>query len=63
MKKGCEHVTVVKSIYRTTWEDYQPVTYEIEVDNRSVSGISEFSARYIYDELGKFLNMKEGGQS
>jgi len=63
MNKECEHVAVVKSIYSTTREDYKPVTYEIEVDDRGISGISEFSARYIYTELGKFLDKKEESQS
>ena len=64
MKKGHEHVAVVKSFYSTTRSDYLPVSYEIEVDDHSITTISESAALYIYEELGKLLTMKqEGGKS
>jgi len=63
MKRGREHVVVVKSFYSTTRTDYLPVQYDIEVDNSSITSISESAALYIYEELGKLLNMKEGGKS
>lgn len=63
MKKGREHVAVVKSIYSTTRSDYLPIMYEIEVDDRSITGISECSARYIYEELGKLLNSSNNEQN
>ena len=63
MKKGLQDVTVVKLIYSTTHKDYVPTMFEIEVDDRSISGITEDSAKYIYNELGRFLSQEKGGKS
>jgi hypothetical protein len=63
MKKDLQDVTVVKLIYSTTHKDYAPTTFEIEVDDRSITGITEDSAKYIYKELGKFLFQWEGGRA
>ena len=63
MKKGREHVAVVKSFYSTTRSDYQPVVYEIEVDDHGITCISESSARYIHEELGKLLGMDNPNKS
>ena len=60
MKQGHQDVTVVKSIYSTTHADYHPVMYEIEVDDVDIVGISESSAKYIYEELGKLLKKERG---
>ena len=54
-KKYEEHVAVVKHFFRTTSQDYLPVTYDIEVNDHSLSVISEESARYIYEQLGELL--------
>jgi len=55
MKKSHERVVIIKSLYVTPLDDYLPVTYDIEVDDNHISSISEFSAQYIYKELGKLL--------
>jgi hypothetical protein len=56
MRHGQQHVVVMKQIYSTNRPDYLPVTFEIEVEEHSVTDISVESAKYIYKELGKLLS-------
>lgn len=61
MKIKKQGVVIKKLLYATTYENYEPVQYEIEVEDSCLTGISEDSAHYIYSQLGKLLNM-EGGK-
>jgi hypothetical protein len=57
-----QEIVVIKSFYAATIPDYLPVQYEIDVDDHSITGISEDSARAIHTQLGKLLDEKGGGQ-
>ena len=48
-------VSVTKSEYATNRKDYLPVMYEIEINDDSITGITEEAAKMIHHELGKFL--------
>jgi fumarate hydratase class II len=61
LKDEQHDVIIVKKIYRTTQNDCLPIMFGIEVDYNCISNISEQSAKYIYEELGKLLNLQEGG--
>ena len=58
-----QDVCVAKAVYEGTYDDYLPVQYEIHVDETTIIGITEESARYIHERLSNFLSEKKGGQS
>jgi hypothetical protein len=64
MKKKCEqNVCVAKTVFEGNFADYRPVQYEIHLEEMCIGGINEETAEFIYLQLGKFLEEKEGGAS
>ncbi|MDR1716334.1 MAG: hypothetical protein LBS20_10855 [Prevotella sp.] len=56
-KSSLQEIVVTKSVYAATYDDYLPVQYQIDVDDACITSISEESARYIYEQLGKLLTV------
>jgi hypothetical protein len=56
-----QEIAVVKCYYCTNIKGLDPVMYEMQVDEDYITGITAESARFIYDELGRFL-AKEGDE-
>jgi hypothetical protein len=61
-KRRGEQVIVTRQICSTSRHVFPPV-FEIEVAGQSVGHITEESAIYIHQELGKLLYPEEGGAS
>jgi hypothetical protein len=62
-QKSFQHVTIVEQLYHTTREDYFPKIYDLEVNDERITGIHQDTMLYIYRELAKILNLKEGVKS
>ena len=59
MKKSEPCVCVEKTMYSTNFPDYLPVTFAIEVEESgTISGISETTAKTIYEKLGVFFSQQ-----
>jgi hypothetical protein len=61
MKRETENVTVIKNIYLSTYADYAPVLYEIEIGEATITGISEAALRILFEKTGEMLGKKKEG--
>jgi len=62
-KELFQHVTIVEHIFNTTREDYLPKTYDIEVNDESITDIHYDTMLHIYKKLGELLNKEKGGKN
>ncbi|MDR2064454.1 MAG: hypothetical protein LBP85_01895 [Prevotellaceae bacterium] len=56
-----QDVTVIKLIYSSTYSDYIPVLYEIEIGDELISHISEATLQTLYEQIGATLSKKKEG--
>jgi len=50
-----QKVSVIQLNYKTNIVDSCPLLYEIELNDSVLDNITQESAKFIYDQLGKFL--------